>query len=185
MLALTLPKLALAATLAAVQVQSPYQNAQYGFTVVAPKPFALCREDPPAPNHGVFFLLEPPGNCPRGFAGNASFILVTASYNAMEYRDLKDAVAKLCDRNATREIDSKAVKFAGTPTATCEYKDKAGRIRLYAVAFRKERKDKRLGRHPDDWIFFEASLTTTPNRQKQDLETLKSVLKGIRFTPAP
>ena len=185
MLALTLPKLALAVTLAAVQVPSPYQNPLYGFALTAPKSLTLCRDNPPTPNHGVFFLLDPPGTCPLAMSGEASFVTIMASYNALEYRDLKDLVSKRCDRNATRSVDSTGPKFSGTPTATCEIKDRLGRTHIDAFAFRKERKDKRLGRHPDDWILFEASLTTTPKRLKQDLETFKAALKAIRFSPAP
>ena len=185
MLTLALPKLALAVTLAAAQVPSPYQNAQYGFALSAPKPFALCRDAPPAPNRGVYLLLDAAGTCPATVSADAAYISVTGSYNALEYRDLKDLVSKRCDRTAVRAVDSKDPRVSGTPTATCQFKDRAGRIHLDAFAFRKERKDKRLGRHPDDWILFEASLTTTPARLKQDLETFKAVLKGIRFSPAP
>jgi len=50
---------------------------------------------------------------------------------------------------------------------------------------RKERKDKRLGYAPDDWILFEASLVTAPQRLQQDLATFKAMLMGTRFSPAP
>ena len=52
-------------------------------------------------------------------------------------------------------------------------------------AFRKERKDKRLGHAPDDWILFEASLVTVAQRLPQDLATFKAMLASVRFSPAP
>jgi hypothetical protein len=180
-----LPELALALTLASVQAPAPYHNARYGFALSAPRGSTLCVDGPPAPNRGAFLLLSAPGACPGVVPADALYISVSASYNALEYKSLKEAVDKRCPKDAARTYESKDLRFAGTPSATCHYGDRQGHTRVDVFAFRKERKDKRLGHNPDDWILFEASLVTAPQRVPQDLATFKSVLAGIRFSPAP
>ena len=180
-----LSELAVALTLASVQAPVPYQNPRYGFALGAPRGHTLCVDGPPAPNRGAFLLLSAPGTCPAVVPFDALYISVSASYNALEYKTLKEAVDKRCPKNAERAYDSKDLHFSGTPTATCRYNDRQGHVRIDAFALRKERKDKRLGHAPDDWILFEAALVTAPPRLQRDLETFKAVLAGIRFSPAP
>jgi len=178
-------ELAVALTLASVQAPVPYQNPRYGFALSAPRGHTLCVDGPPAPNRGAFLLLSAPGACPAVVPFDALYISVSASYNALEYKTLKETVDRRCPKNAERAYESKDLHFSGTPTATCRYNDRRGRVRIDAFALRKERKDKRLGHAPDDWILFEASLVTAPQRLQQDLETFKATLAGIRFSAAP
>ena len=178
-------ELALALTLASVQAPVPYHNPHYGFALSVPRGHALCVDGPPAPNRGAFLLLSTPGACPGVVPFDALYISVSASYNALEYKTLKETADKRCPKNAARAYESKDLRFSGTPTATCRYEDRQGHARIDVFALRKERKDKRLGHAPDDWILFEASLVTAPQRLQQDLATFKAVLAGIRFSPAP
>jgi hypothetical protein len=113
------------------------------------------------------------------------YISVSASYNALEYKSVKDAAEKRCPKGAAIAIDSKDLRFAGTPSSACRYTDRQGRARVEVYALRKERKDKRLGHAPDDWILFEASLVTAPQRLAQDLAVFKATLATVKFSPAP
>jgi len=178
-------ELAVALTLASVPAPAPYHNLRYGFALSAPRGHTLCVDGPPAPDRGAFLLLSAPGACPGVVPFDALYISVSASYNALEEKTLKETADKRCPRNAAREVDSKDLHFAGTPTATCRYNDRQGHVRVDVFALRKERKDKRLGHAPDDWILFEASLVTAPQRLQQDIETFKAMLAGVRFSPAP
>lgn len=180
-----LPELALALTLASVQAPVPYQNPRYGFALSAPRGYALCVDGPPVPNRGAFLLLSAPGACPRIVPLDALYISVSASYNALEYRTIKEAAEKRCPKGAQFAHDSKDIRFAGTPSAACRYLDRQGHVRVEVFALRKERKDKRLGHAPDDWILFEASLVTAPQRLPQDFATFKALLAGVKFSPAP
>jgi hypothetical protein len=163
----------------------PYQSTRYGFALGAPRGYVLCVDGPPTPNRGAFLLLSAPGACPAVVPLDALYIAVSASYNALEYKSIKDAADKRCPKTAARAYDSKDLRFAGTPSATCQYTDRQGHVRIDVFAIRKERKDKRLGHAADDWILFEAALVTTPQRLPQDLATYKTTLGGIRFSPAP
>ncbi len=185
MLILGLPILALAFSLASVQAPVPYHNLRFGFALSAPRGFALCVDGPPAPNRGAFLLLSAPGACPGVVPLDALYISVSASYNALEYKTLKETADKRCPKSAAFAYDSKDLRFAGTPSASCRYNDRLGHARVDVFALRKERKDKRLGHAPDDWILFEASLVTAPQRLPQDLATFKGTLATIRFSPAP
>ena len=126
-----------------------------------------------------------PGACPGVVPLNSLYISVSASYNALEYKTLKETADKRCPKGAAFTYDSKDQRFAGTPSASCRYNDRLGHARVDVFALRKERKDKRLGHAPDDWILFEASLVTAPQRLPQDLATFKATLATIRFSPAP
>jgi hypothetical protein len=180
-----LPELALAFSLASVQAPVPYHNLRFGFALSAPRGFALCVDGPPAPNRGAFLLLSAPGACPGIVPLDSLYISVSASYNALEYKTLKETADKRCPKGAAFAYDSKDLRFAGTPSASCRYNDRLGHARVDVFALRKERKDKRLGHAPDDWILFEASLVTAPQRLQQDLAIFKATLAGIRFSPAP
>jgi hypothetical protein len=180
-----LTELALALTLASAQAPVPYHNTRYGFALSPPRGHMLCVDGPPRPNRGAFLLLSTPNACPDVVPADALYISVSASYNALEYRSLNEAVDKRCPKLAVRSYDAKDLRFSNLPAATCRYAERPGHARVDVLAFRKERKDKRLGRNPDDWILFEASLVTTPQRLQQDLATFKAVLAGIRFSPAP
>jgi hypothetical protein len=177
--------LAFALTLASVQAPVPYHNARFGFALSAPRGYALCVDGPPTPNHGAFLLLSAPGACPGVVPFNALYVSVSASYNALEYKSIKDTADKRCPKGAAVASDSKDLRFAGTPSAACRYTDRQGRARLDVFALRKERRDKRLGHAPDDWILFEASLVTTAQRLPQDLAVLKATLATVKFSPAP
>lgn len=180
-----LPELAFALTLASTQAPVPYHNPRYGLALSAPRGHTLCVDGPPRPNRGAFLLLSTPGACPAVVPLDALYIAVSGSYNALEYKTLKETVDKRCPKEAARTYDSKDLHFSGTPSATCRYNDRQGHARIDVFAFRKERKDKRLGHSPDDWILFEASLVTVPQRLQQDLAVFKTVLDGARFSPAP
>jgi hypothetical protein len=180
-----LPELAVALTLASVQAPVPYQNPRFGFAVGTPRGFALCVDGPPTPNRGAFFLLSAPGACPKVVPVDSLYISVSGSYNALEYKTIKEAAEKHCPKGATIAPDSKDLHFPDTPTASCRYVDRQGHARIDVFALRKDRKDKRLGHAPDDWILFEASLVTTPERLNQDLATFKATLAGVKFAPAP
>lgn len=180
-----LPELALAVTLASAQAPAPYHNARFGFAMSAPRGYALCVDGPPRPNRGAFLLLSTPGACPGVVPFDALFVAVSASYNALEYKSIKDAAEKRCPKGAEVAADSKDLRFAGTPSAACRYTDRQGRVQIGVFALRKERKDKRLGHAPDDWILFEASLVTTAQRLPQDLAVLKATLATVKFSPAP
>ncbi|MGH7125350.1 MAG: hypothetical protein ACREFI_13320 [Stellaceae bacterium] len=180
-----LPELAVALTLASVQAPVPYQNPRFGFALSAPRGFALCVDGPPIPNRGAFLLLSAPGACPKVVPWDSLYISISASYNALEYKTLKETADKRCPKGAPLAYDSKDLRFAGTPSAACRYTDRQGHARVYVFALRKERKDKRLGHAPDDWILFEASLVTAPQRLAQDLATFKATLAAVKFAPAP
>ena len=180
-----LSELGLAVTLASVQAPALYHNPRYGFALSAPRGYALCVDGPPTPNRGAFLLLSAPGTCPGVVPLDALYIAVSASYNALEYKSIKEAADKRCPKNADRSYDSKDLRFSGTPSAVCRYTDRQGHARVDVLALRKERKDKRLGHAPDDWILFEAALVTTPQRLPQDLAAYKATLAGIKFSPAP
>ncbi len=180
-----LTELAVMLTFASVQAPVPYQNQHFGFALSAPRGFALCVDGPPMPNRGAFLLLSAPGACPKIVPFDSLYISVSASYNAVEYRSLKETADKLCPKGAQIASDSKDLRFAGTPSASCHYTDRQGHARVDVFALRKERKDKRLGHAPDDWILFEASLVTTPQRLQQDAAVFKATLSGIKFAPAP
>jgi len=178
-------ELAVALTLASVQAPVPYNNTRYGFALSAPRGHILCVDGPPAPNRGAFLLLSAPNACPGVVPLDALYLSVSASYNALEYKTPKEAADKRCPRNAERTYDSKDLRFPETPTSACRYSDRQGHVRIDAFALRKERKDKRLGHATDDWILFEASLVTAPPRLQQDLAAFKTMLAGVRFSPAP
>ncbi len=180
-----LTELAFAVTLASVQAPVPYHNPRYGFALSAPRGYTLCVDGPPTPNRGAFLLLSAPGACPRVVPFDALYISVSASYNALEYKSIKETAEKRCPKGAASAYDSKDLRFVGTPSAACRYTDRQGHARVDVFALRKERKDKRLGHAPDDWILFEASLVTAPHRLPQDLAVLKATLAGIKFSPAP
>lgn len=180
-----LPELTVALTLASVQAPAPYHNARFGFALSAPHGFALCIDRPSPTSRGAFLLLSAPGACPGVVPFDALFISVSASYNALEYKTIKETADKQCPKGAAVAYDSKDVRFAGTPSALCHYTDRQGHARVDVFAIRKERQDKRLGHAPDDWILFEASLVTTPQRLPQDLATFKATLASIKFSPAP
>jgi hypothetical protein len=180
-----LPELAVALTLASVQAPVPYHNARFGFALAAPRGYALCVDGPPTPNRGAFLLLSTPGACPNVVPFETLYISVSASYNALEYKSVKDTAEKRCPKGAAMAIDSKDLRFAGTPSSACRYTDRQGRARVEVYALRKERKDKRLGHAPDDWILFEASLVTAPQRLAQDLAVFKATLATVKFSPAP
>jgi len=185
MVTLALPKLALAVVLASVQVPVPYSNPTYGFALDLPARHVLCADDPPAPNHGFFFLLDTPEVCPFAMSGETPYISVAASYNALEDKTLKEVMDRYCDPRAAREPASRDLRFPGQASASCRYKDRRGFIHVTVFAFHKARQDPALGRNPADWIAFEALLTTTPKRLKQDLAAFRAVLGAIRFSPAP
>ena len=180
-----LPELAVMLTLASVQAPVPYHNARFGFALGAPRGHTLCIDGPPTPNRGAFLLLSAPGTCPKVVPWDSLYISVSASYNALEYKTLKETADKRCPKGAALAYDSKDLGFAGTPSASCRYADRQGHARVAVFALRKERQDKRLGHAPDDWILFEASLVTAPQRLQQDLAIFKATLAGIRFSPAP
>jgi hypothetical protein len=180
-----LPELAVTLTLASVQAPVPYLNQRFGFGVTAPRGFALCVDGPPMPNRGAFLLLSAPGACPKAVPSDSLYISVSASYNAVGYKTLKEIADKQCPKGAQHTDDSKDLRFAGTPSASCRYTDRQGHVRIDVFALRKERKDKRLGHAPDDWILFEAALVTTPQRLNQDAATFKTTLAGMKFAPAP
>jgi hypothetical protein len=180
-----LSELALTLTLASAQAPVPYNNPRYGLALSAPRGFTLCVDGPPAPNRGAFLLLSVPGACPGVVPWDALYISVSASYNALEYKTLKETADKRCPKGAALAYDSKDLRFSGTLSASCRYNDRQGHARIDVFALRKERKDKRLGHAPDDWILFEARLVTAPQRLQQDLATFKATLAGIRFSPAP
>jgi|SRR5579859_163350 hypothetical protein len=180
-----LPELAVALTLASAQAPAPYLNQRFGFALSAPRGFALCVDGPPTPNRGAFLLLSAPGACPKVVPFDSLYISVSASYNALEYKTLKETADKQCPKGAQLAVDSKDLRFAGTPSASCRYTDRQGHTRVDVFAIRKERKDKRLGHAPDDWILFEASLVTTAQRLAQDAAVLKATLAGMKFAPAP
>ncbi len=180
-----LPELAVALTLASVQAPVPYQNPRFGFAFSAPRGLTLCVDGPPTPNRGAFLLLSAPGACPRVVPFESLYISVSASYNALEYKTIKETAKKRCPKGAAFAYDSKDLRFAGTPSAACRYADRQGHARVDVFALRKERKDKRLGHAPDDWILLEASLVTLPQRLPQDLATFRATLAGIKFSPAP
>jgi hypothetical protein len=180
-----LPELAVALTLASVQAPAPYHNARYGFALSAPHGQMLCIDGPPTPNRGAFLLLSAPGGCPKVVPFDALYISVSASYNALEHKTPKEAAEKRCPKGAAFSYDSKDLHFAGTPSASCRYTDRQGHVRIDVLALRKERQDKRLGHAPDDWILFEASLVTVPQRLAQDLEIFKATLAATKFSPAP
>lgn len=185
MLMLALPKLALAATLASVQVPVPYNNPTYGFALDLPARQVLCADDPPAPNRGFFFLLDTPEVCPFAMSGETPYISVAASYNALEDKTLKEVMDRYCDPKSVRATASSDLRFAALPSASCRYKDRRGFIHVTVFAFHKARRDPALGRNPADWIALEAFLTTTPKRLKQDLATFRTVLGAMKFSPAP
>lgn len=180
-----LPELAMALTLASVQAPVPYQNPRFGFALSAPRGLALCVDGPPMPNRGAFLLLSAPGACPKIVTWDSLYISVSASYNALEYKTIKETAEKRCPKGATFTHDSKDLHFPDTPSASCRYTDRQGHARVDVFALRKERKDKRLGHAPDDWILFEASLVTAPARLAQDIAAFKATLAGIKFSPAP
>ena len=180
-----LPELAFALTLASVQAPVPYHNARFGFALSAPRGYALCMDGPPTPNRGAFLLLSAPGTCPKTVPWDSLYLSVSASYNALEYKTLKEAADKRCPKGATLSYDSKDLRFGSTSSAACRYTDRQGHARVDVFALRKERQDKRLGHAPDDWILFEASLVTAPQRLPQDLAVFKATLAGIKFSPAP
>ena len=180
-----LPEFALTLTLASVQAPMPYHNARYGFTLSAPHGQVLCIDGPPMPNRGAFLLLSAPGACPKIIPLDALYISISASYNALEHKTPKEAAEKRCPKGAAFAYDSKDLRFAGTPTAACRYTDRQGHARIDVFALRKERQDKRLGHAPDDWILFEASLVTAPQRVPQDFAVFKAILAGVKFSPAP
>jgi hypothetical protein len=185
MLIPALPELAVMLTLASVPAPVPYVNQRFGFALSAPREFALCVDGPPTPNRGAFFLLSAPGACPKAVPWDSLFISVSASYNAVEYKTLKETADKLCPKGAKLAYDSKDLRLAGTPSSSCQYTDRQGHARIDVFALRKERKDKRLGHAPDDWILFQASLVTAPQRLAQDMTTFKATLAGMKFAPAP
>jgi hypothetical protein len=178
-------ELAVALTLASAQAPVPYQNPRFGFALGAPRGFVLCVDGPPIPNRGAFLLLSAPGACPKIVPLDSLYISVSASYNALEYKTNKETAEKRCPKGATFTPDSKDLHFPDTPTASCRYTDRQGHARVDVFALRKDRKDKRLGHAPDDWILFEASLVTAPDRLNQDLVTFKATLAAIKFSPAP
>jgi hypothetical protein len=180
-----LPELAVALTLASAQAPVPYHNARYGFALSAPRGHALCVDGPPRPNRGAFLLLSAPGACPRIVPYDALYVSVSASYNVLEYKTLKETADKRCPKGSVFAYDSKDLRFPDTSSASCRYTDRLGHTRIDVFAFRKERKDKRLGHAPDDWILFEASLVTVAQRLPQDLATFKAMLASVRFSPAP
>ncbi|HLJ18785.1 MAG TPA: hypothetical protein VKU84_01230 [Stellaceae bacterium] len=180
-----LPELAVALTLASVPAAVPYQNPGYGFALNAPRGLVLCIDGPPRPNHGAFLLLSAPGVCPKIVPWEALYVSISASYNALEYKTIRETAEKRCPKGATVAYDSKDLHFPDTPSASCRYTDRQGHARIDVFALRKERKDKRLGHAPDDWILFEASLVTAPERLAQDVVTFKATLAGIKFAPAP
>src|ERR1051326_4528817 len=133
-----LPELALAFSLASVQAPVPYHSLRFGFALSAPRGFALCVDGPPAPNRGAFLLLSAPGACPAVVPWDALYISVSGSYNALEYKTLKEAANERCPKGAAFAYASKELRFAGTPTAGCRYKDRLGHARGDVVALRKE-----------------------------------------------
>lgn len=185
MLSLALPKLALAIALAAVAAPTPYSNPDYGFRLDPPRNRTLCMDDPPAPNRGAFFLLEESGACPFAMSGESAFIWVSAAHNELEYPSLKALADARCDAGSARRYDAADLHFPGTASVACRSIDRHGFIHVEVLAFRKQRQDRSLGKAAGDWIVFQASLTTTQKRLKQDLGTFRTTLRSVRFSPAP
>lgn len=180
-----LPELAVALTLASAQAPVPYVNQRFGFALSAPRGFALCVDGPPIPNRGAFLLLSISGACPKVVPWDSLYISVSGSYNALAYKTPKEIAEKQCPKGAPIAAESKDLHFAGTPSASCRYTDRQGHVRIDVFALRKERKDKRLGHAPDDWILLEASLVTAPQRFAPDVATFKATLDAMKFAPAP
>src|SRR5260370_32663511 len=105
-------ELAVALTLTSVQAPVPYHNPRYGFALSAPRGHTLCVDGPPAPDRCAFLLLSAPCACPAVVPFDALYISVSASYNPLEDKTLKETARKRSPRNAARAAAPRALHFA-------------------------------------------------------------------------
>ena len=152
----------------AAEYLSVYSNVDYGFVANLPLPMVLCTTPPPGSNHGFVALLDSE-SCEDNRVERQRRITVFAFYNVLDAKKAKDLSNDACGGAlAARAAKETEIVSAGVHAYRCPPASEKKMIH-WRYFF--------LGE-----IVFYVDLFTRAENSKKDMDVLKGLLLGIRWT---
>ena len=150
-----------------------YANPDYGFVAHLPRKMPICTTPAPGSNHGFVALLRS-DSCAEGAYEQQPRIEVFAMYDTIVMAN--EAVELSSDTCGTPSATRTGMLSAGVPVYECPGA-KTGSVVLQRYFFLRTR-PKEAG------VIFNVSLYTMEEKSKADLDLVKKLLAGIRWTGA-
>lgn len=148
-----------------------YANPDYGFVARLPRKMPICTTTAPGSNHGFVALLRS-DSCAEGTYEQQPRIEVFAMYDTIVMANEAEELSS--DTCGTPSATRTGMLSAGVPVYECPGA-KTGSMVQQRYFFLRVR-PKEAG------VIFNVSLYTTEDKSKADLDLVKKLLAGIRWT---
>ena len=143
---------------------------------MVPDRVVQCRDESPAPNHGLFVLLDST-SC-QLMKDSVAKILVYADYNVInEARSSNElALAECKTKDSNTKFTVSNVLVNGVPSTQCMWKENGGKVVIRIFSQLPQ------GNDPSQWINLESRLDTQENRLQDDKKLFDLIVNSLSIT---